>query len=238
VRDPDPGARVIERTHIEESAMSTTQTGTIHTSKAGAISCDMALEVVVIPVSDCDQSKTFFSNLGWRFDADIVVGDDLRIIQFTPPGSGCSIQFGRGVTEAKPGTARHIQLVVSDIDAAHRELIGKGCRVSGCFHGSPFSLAGRIDGPDPNHQSYSSYTSFEDPDGNAFVLQEVTQRLPGRVDPGETKYVSISNLADAMRRASEAHGKHEERIGGPDADWPDWYAKYMAAEQSGSELPV
>lgn len=218
--------------------MSTTQTkNNPQTSEAGQRNCDLKLEVVVIPVSDCDKSKEFFSQLGWRLDADIEAGKEFRIIQFTPPGSSCSIQFGRGVSDAQPGVARNLQLVVTDIEAARNELTGCNVAVSEVFHGSPFSPAGRISGPDPNRESYSSFASFEDPDGNEFVLQEVTRRLPGRMDPTATTFSSAVDLADAMRRASVAHGEHEQRIGAADADWPDWYSRFMVAEQSGAELP-
>jgi catechol 2,3-dioxygenase-like lactoylglutathione lyase family enzyme len=195
----------------------------------------MKLEVVVIPVSDVDRSKAFYQGLGWRLDADIVVGDDFRVVQFTPPGSGCSVQFGKGMTKAAPGSVPGLELVVSDIQAARDALVSRGADTSEVFHGSPF--AKRLSGPDPEHQSYRSYLSFNDPDGNEWILQEVTTRLPGRLDPGVTSFSSSGDLAAAMRRAAAAHGEHEARIGHPDADWPDWYAAYMVAEQSGAPLP-
>src|SRR5215469_9687687 len=156
------------------------------------------------------------------------MGNDFRIVQLTPPGSGCSITFGKGVTSAAPGSIRGA-LIVSDIEAAHKELVARGINASEVFHGSPFN---RIGGPDPERQSYSSYVSFEDPDGNMWIVQEVTRRLPGRVDPATTTFRSASDLASAMRRAAAAHGGHEKRNGQPDANWPDWYAAYMAAEQA------
>ena len=207
-------------------------------SGASATKVDLKLEVVIIPVSDVDRSKRFYESLGWRLDADFVVGDDFRIVQFTPPGSGCSIGFGKGVTAVAPGSAKGLELVASDIEAARAELVGRGVDVSEVFHGSPFSPAGRISGPDPERGSYKSYASFEDPDGNLWLLQEVTVRLPGRVDSDQTTFVSAADLAGAMRRASVAHGEHEKRTGEYDANWPDWYAEYMVREQAGGELPT
>jgi catechol 2,3-dioxygenase-like lactoylglutathione lyase family enzyme len=208
------------------------------TGDAGAGQLDMKLEVVIIPVTDVERSKAFYAGLGWRLDADIVVGDDFRVVQFTPPGSGCSIGFGKGLTAAAPGSAKVLELIVSDIEAARAELVGRGVAVSEVFHGSPFSAAGRMSGPDPERQSYRSYASFDDPDGNGWLLQEVTVRLPGRVDPAATSFASAADLSSAMRRASVAHGEHEKRQGGEyDTNWPDWYAAYMVAEQAGTELP-
>jgi catechol 2,3-dioxygenase-like lactoylglutathione lyase family enzyme len=197
---------------------------------------DMKFEVSLIPVSDVDRAKEFYTRLGWRLDDDLVVGDDFRVVQITPPGSGSSISFGKGVTSAAPGSFRG-GLIVSDIEAAHKELVSMGVNASEVFHGSPFSPAGRISGPDPEHQSYRSYVAFEDPDGNAWIVQEVTRRAPGRIDPATTTFASATDLASAMRRAASAHGQHEKSNGQRDANWPDWYAKYMAAEQAGTELP-
>jgi catechol 2,3-dioxygenase-like lactoylglutathione lyase family enzyme len=199
---------------------------------------DMKLEVVVIPVSDVDRAKDFYARLGWRLDADFPIGGDSRIVQFTPPGSGCSVSFGKGVTKAAPGSATHLELVVSDIEAARRELVRRGADVTEVFHGSPFDPAGRISGPDPKRTSYLSYAAFEDPDGNEWLLQEVTVRLPGRVDPAATSFASANELAQALRRAEAAHGEHEKRTGQRDENWPDWYAAYMVAEQAGTELPA
>jgi catechol 2,3-dioxygenase-like lactoylglutathione lyase family enzyme len=205
---------------------------------------DEKLEVVVIPVSDVDRAKEFYGSLGWRLDADASVGDDFRIVQLTPPGSGCSIQFGTGMTSAAPGSAQDLYLIVSDIGAARAELVAHGVEASEVFHegvlGDRFhhGTNGRVSGPAPGDASYGSFVSFSDPDGNSWLFQEVTTRLPGRVDPTVTSFVSASDLADAMRRASAAHGQHEKRIGHADADWPDWYAKYMVAEQAGTELPT
>ena len=195
---------------------------------------DMRLEVALIPISDVDRAKEFYTRLGWRLDADIVVGNDFRVVQFTPPGSGCSIQFGKNLTSAAPLRGG---LIVSDIEAAHKDLVARGINASEVFHGSPFSPAGRISGPDPERQSYSSYVAFEDSDGNVWIVQEVTHRLPGRMDPATTTFASANDLAGAMRRAAVAHGEHEKRSGQRDANWPDWYAAYMAAEQAGTELP-
>ena len=206
---------------------------------------DMKLEVVVIPVSDADRAKEFYGGLGWRLDADHAAGDNFRIVQFTPPGSECSIQFGTGITSAAPGSAQDLYLIVSDIGAARDELLARGAKVSEVFHEGapgarfhPDGTTGRVSGPAPDDASYGSFVSFSDPDGNSWLFQEVTTRLPGRVDPAVTSFGSASDLADAMRRASVAHGEHEKRIGAADANWPDWYAEYMAAEQAGTELPT
>jgi catechol 2,3-dioxygenase-like lactoylglutathione lyase family enzyme len=207
------------------------------TGAASAAKVDLKLEVVIIPVSDVDRSKRFYEGLGWRLDADFPLGNDGRIVQFTPPGSGCSVGFGKGVTAAAPGSARGLELVASDIVAARAELVGRGVDVSEVFHGSPFSPEGRISGPDPARASYRSYAAFEDPDGNLWLLQEVTARLPGRVDSAQTTFASRADLAGAMRRASAAHGEHEKRIGEADANWPDWYAEYMVREQAGEARP-
>jgi catechol 2,3-dioxygenase-like lactoylglutathione lyase family enzyme len=196
---------------------------------------DMKLEVVVIPVSDVDRAKCFYTNLGWRLDADFVRGDAFRVVQFTPPSSSCSIHFGTGVSSAVSGTVRGLYLVVSDIEAARADLVARGVDVSELFHHqvgeSPLS------GLDPARCSYASYATFSDPDGNAWLLQEVTTRFPGRIDSNATSFASASDLASAIRRASAAHGEHEKRIGAADPNWPDWYAAYMVAEQAGMELP-
>jgi len=203
---------------------------------------DMKLEVVVIPVSDVDRAKEFYGSLGWRLDADVAAGDDFRLIQFTPPGAGCSVQFGTNLTSAAPGAAQGLYLAVSDIEAARDELVARGVKVSEVFHegtlGARFHDAGRVAGPSPDHSSYGSFASFSDPDGNGWLLQEVTTRLPGRTDPATTSFASASDLAGALRRASAAHGEHEKRTGEADPNWPDWYADYMVREQAGGELPT
>jgi catechol 2,3-dioxygenase-like lactoylglutathione lyase family enzyme len=206
---------------------------------------DMKLEVVVIPVSDADRAKEFYGRLGWRLDADFN-GDDYRVIQFTPPGSGCSVIFGKNVTAAAPGSAQGLYLIVSDIEAARDELVSHGVDASEVFHDAPGVYAGtdqpylfgrlRVSGPDPEHRSYRSFVSFSDPDGNGWLLQEVTTRLPGRV-AGDTKYSSAADLSQALQRAAAAHGQHEARTGQADPNWPDWYAEYMVREQAGEELP-
>jgi catechol 2,3-dioxygenase-like lactoylglutathione lyase family enzyme len=197
---------------------------------------DMKLEVQLLPVTDVDRAKEFYTKLGWRLDADIVVGNDFRVVQFTPPGSASSISFGKGLTTAAPGSIRG-GLIVSDIEAARKDLVARGVGASEVFHGSPFNPAGRISGPDPERHSYDSYVSLEDPDGNRWIVQEVTVRLPGRTDPAATTFGSANDLASAIRRAAAAHGDHEKRSGQRDTNWPDWYAAYMAAEQAGTELP-
>ena len=208
---------------------------------------DMKFEIVVIPVSDVDRAKEFYGRLGWRLDADFDSGKDHRVIQFTPPGSGCSIIFGKNVTAAAPGSAQGLYLIVSDIVAARDELRARGGEVSEVFHSDgvytgsdePYLFGRRrTSGPDPARGSYRSFASFRDPDGNGWLFQEITTRLAGRIDSGVTSFASANDLADAFRRAEAAHGKYETRIGqGRDANWPEWYAAYMVAEQAGTELP-
>jgi catechol 2,3-dioxygenase-like lactoylglutathione lyase family enzyme len=202
---------------------------------------NMNLEVIVIAVADVDRAKKFYENLGWRLDADVTRGDDFRLVQFTPPGSGCSVQFGINLTAAAPGSGQSPYLIVADIDAARADLMARGVEVSEVFHeGSPgarFHEASRVAGPAPDRSSYGSFASFSDPDGNRWLFQEVTTRLPGRMDSATTTFASASDLAGALRRASAAHGEHEKRTGAADANWPDWYAEYMVREQAGEELP-
>jgi catechol 2,3-dioxygenase-like lactoylglutathione lyase family enzyme len=209
-----------------------------------AASIDMKLEVLVIPVSDVDRAKQFYANLGWRLDADFPFDNGFRVVQFTPPGSGCSIHFGANITSAAPGSAQGLHLIVSDIQAARGELVARGVNISQVFHAGtpgaqfqPDGAGGRLSGPAPDHASYRSYARFLDPDGNTWMLQEVTTRLPGRIDPGVTSFASADDLASALRRASAAHGEHEKRTGQRDENWPEWYAAYIVAEQAGQELP-
>ncbi len=218
-------------------------TGNRAPDAAGNQTVDLKLEVVVIPVSDVDRAKDFYASLDWRLDADVVTGEDFRVVQLTPPGSPCSIIFGTGVTLASPGSAQGLHLIVSDIEAAHDELVARGVNASEVFHdaGGVFHHAGttgRVSGPDPARHSYGSFLSFADPDGNGWVLQEITTRLPGRIDAAATSFASASDLSKALQRASAAHGEHEARIGREDPDWPDWYAEYMVREQAGEELPT
>jgi catechol 2,3-dioxygenase-like lactoylglutathione lyase family enzyme len=202
---------------------------------------DQKLEVVVLPVSDVDAAKAFYGGLGWRLDADVATGDDFRLIQYTPPGSGCSVQFGTNLTAAAPSSAQGLCLVVSDIEAARDDLAARGVEASDVFHegalGDRFHQADRVAGPSPDRSTYGSFAAFSDPDGNGWLLQEVTTRLPGRVDPAATSFGSLSDLASAMRRAAAAHGEHEKRTGEEDPNWPDWYAEFMVKEQAGEELP-
>src|SRR6476620_5771398 len=219
------------------------QDATSDTSVAGI---DMKFEIVVIPVSDVDRAKEFYTKLGWRLDADYANGNDFRVIQFTPPGSGCSVIFGKNVTPATPGSAQGLYLIVSDIAAARNEMVGRGVEISEVFHDGGGVYAGpdepylfgllRVSGPDPDHRSYRSFASLRDPDGNGWLFQEITTRLPGRVT-GKTAFGSASDLASALRRAEAAHGEHEKRTGQRDANWPDWYAEYMVRVQVGEELP-
>jgi catechol 2,3-dioxygenase-like lactoylglutathione lyase family enzyme len=214
----------------------------MQTEGAARASIDQKLEVVVIPVSDVDRAREFYSSLGWRLDADFADDHGFRIVQFTPRGSACSIQFGSGVTSAPPGSATNMYLVVSDVQAARDALAALGVAVSAVFHeeslGDRFNPDARVAGPAGERATYGSFASFSDPDGNTWLLQEITTRLPGRVDPAPTTFDSVKELADAMRRASVAHGEHEKRTGGYDENWPDWYAEYMVREQAGEELPL
>jgi catechol 2,3-dioxygenase-like lactoylglutathione lyase family enzyme len=217
------------------------------TKSTSVADLDTKLEIVVIPVSDIDRAKEFYSGLGWRLDADYDNGSDFRIIQFTPPGSGCSVIFGRNITAAAPGSARGLYLIVSDIQAARNDLFRRGVKISEVFHGAGDVYAGpdepylfgriRVNGPDPEHRSYRSFASFSDPDGNGWLFQEITTRQPGRIDATATTFASANDLASAFRRAEAAHGEHEKRTGQRDENWPEWYAAYMVAEQSGGKLP-
>ena len=202
---------------------------------------DTRLEVIVIAVSDVDRAKEFYARLGWRLDADFDNGKDFRVIQFTPPGSGCSVVFGRNVTTTAPGSANGL-LVVSDIEAACADLIARGVDADEMFHcanglGCRFpGRSGRVNGPHPERVSYGSYLSFSDPDGNSWQLQEVTTRRPGRV-AGDMTYTSANDLSQALQRAAAAHGQHEKRTGQADPNWAEWYAEYLVREQMGDALP-
>jgi catechol 2,3-dioxygenase-like lactoylglutathione lyase family enzyme len=225
---------------------STAATTDVATDDMSIAKVDMSLEVVVIPVSDVGRAKAFYSSLGWRLDADFPFDNGFRVVQFTPPDSGCSVQFGTNLTSAAPGSAQGLYLIVADIQAAREELVGRGVEVSDVFHPGtpgaqfqPDGTSGRDSGPAADHASYSSFATFSDPDGNGWLLQEVTTRLPGRVDPAATTFGSASDLESALRRAAAAHGEHEQRTGGQrDENWPNWYAAYMVAEQAGTELPT
>ena len=206
---------------------------------------DFHLEIQVLPVSDVDRAKKFYERLGWRLDDDVAPMDGLRIVQFTPPGSGTSITFGQGLTTATPGAAT-AGLVVSDIVAAHDDLVARGIEASDIWHGPPFPVEARQPGPDPERTSYGSFCAFTDPDGNAYLVQEVTARRPGRVDPASTAFSSTADLASALRRAEFAHHEHEKRAGRShlfhrseqDENWSAWYAAYVVAEQAGTDLPA
>ena len=204
---------------------------------------EVNLEVVVIPVSDVDRAKEFYAKLGWRLDADFKFDNGFRVVQFTPPGSGCSLQFGTKITSAAPGSMQGTYLIVSDIAVARKELVARGVEVSEVFHAEtpgaqfqPASTGGRVGGPAPDHASYSSFATFRDPDGNGWLLQEITTRLPGRIEAGATTYASPNDLADALRRAEAAHGQHEALMRQSDKNWPDWYANFMTSEQHGTEF--
>jgi len=201
---------------------------------------DTKLEVVVVPVADVDRAKEFYAGLGWRLDADL--GDEhFRIVQLNPPGSDCSVQFGIGITTAPPGSATNL-LVVDDVEAAHDALTAAGAAPIGVFHDGSggynrFDARVRADGPDPERRTYASFDEFTDPDGNVWQLQEITSRLPGRVDASTVSYGSVADVQAALERAAAAHGKHEERTGVRDDAWPEWYAAYMVAERTSTELP-
>jgi catechol 2,3-dioxygenase-like lactoylglutathione lyase family enzyme len=213
--------------------MSTNEARNNAAENAGDARIDLKLEVIAIPVSDIDRAKKFYEGIGWRLNADRSPSDDFRLVQFTPPGSCCSVHFGKGITPAAPGSGRAF-LVVSDIVAARNQLVAAGADVGEFFHDGP---EGRGDGLHPERLSYRSRAFLSDPDGNRWQLQEVTNRLPGRVEPGATSFSSAGDLARALQRAEAAYGEHEKRIGQRDANWRDWYAAYMVAEQSGNELP-
>jgi catechol 2,3-dioxygenase-like lactoylglutathione lyase family enzyme len=219
------------------------------TDASNAPGVAMKLEVIVIPVSDVDRAKRFYDGLGWRLDADYASDDGyFRVIQFTPPGSGCSVIFGKNVTAATPGSAQGLYLIVADVAAARAELLRRGVEVSDVFHDAAGVYAGphepylfgrvRVGGPDPEHRSYRSFASFSDPDGNGWLFQELTQRLPGRVDTDAATFAAPADLAAALRRAEAAHGAHEKRTGGQrDENRPEWYAEYLIREQTGKDLP-
>jgi catechol 2,3-dioxygenase-like lactoylglutathione lyase family enzyme len=224
--------------------MSVTETRREASNYTGVQTEDLKLEAVVIPVSDVDRAKDYYVRLGWRLDADFGFDNGFRVVQLTPPGSGCSVQLGTKITSAPAGSARGLYLIVSDIQAARDQLAALGAEISEVFSpgapGAQFSndAAGRVTGPASDHASYSSFATFADPDGNTWLLQEVTTRLPGRIDAAETAFASTTDLANALRRAAAAHGHHEARTGQTDENWPDWYADYLVKEQAGTELPT
>jgi catechol 2,3-dioxygenase-like lactoylglutathione lyase family enzyme len=195
------------------------------------VQIDMKLEVVVIPVSDVGRAEEFYSRLGWRQD---VTPPGSGVVQFTPRGSACSVQFGKNLTSALPGSSQRTYLIVSDIEAARDALVAAGIEVGEIFHLGP---DGPVSGLDPERRTYRSLALFSDPDGNSWLLQEITTRLPGRIDAAATAFASTADLASAFRRAESAHGEHEKRTGQRDVNWPEWYAVYMVAEQNGTELP-
>lgn len=212
----------------------------MNTAQQGVV--EMKLEVVVIPVADIDRAKAFYTQLGWRLDVDLSTNDQFRVVHFTPPGSHCSLLFGKGVTVEKPGSVQGLHLTVSDVVAARAALVERGIEVSEVFHdeGGVFHHAGtqgRVSGPQPERRTYSSFASFSDPDGNGWVFQEITTRLPGRIDEQAATFGSSFELAGALRRAAAAHGEHETRTGKHDENWQDWYAEYIMREQTGQASP-
>lgn len=203
------------------------------TSNGSAARVDLKLEVIVIPVANVDRAKEFYEKLGWRLDADFPFDNGVRIVQFTPPGSGCSIQFGANITSAAPGSAHGLYLIVSGIEAARDELAARGVEVSEVFHAgtpgaqlNPGGASGRVGGPAPNHASYGSFATFSDPDGNSWLLQEVTTRLPGR-----GLSIDVATLADLLRETEKRHGEYEPTA--PKHQWSDWYAAYIVARENG-----
>ncbi|MFM0132610.1 VOC family protein [Paraburkholderia sediminicola] len=203
---------------------------------------DMKLEVVVVPVSNVDRAKRFYAGLGWKLDVDITKDDQFRVVHFTPPSSQCSVLFGKGVTTGRPGSVQGLHLIVSDIEVARTMLIDRGVKVSAIFHdvGGVFHHAGeegRVSGPHPARTSYGSFAAFNDPDGNGWIFQEVTARLPGRVQHSTT-FSSAMDLGSVLRRAAAAHGEHEKVTGQHDENWPDWYAEFIVREQAGEQLPT
>ena len=206
---------------------------------------DLKFEAAVIPVTDVDRAKEFYERLGWRLDADFAFDNGFRVVQFTPPGSPASVQFGTNITSAAPGSAQGLYLVVSDVETARKELAARGVEISEVFHAEspgaqfkPGDATGRVTGPVGDRASYGSFATFSDPDGNTWLLQEITTRLPGRIDSAETSYASVNDLMEALIRAATAHGEHEKRTGEYDEQWPAWYAAYMVAERNGDELPL
>jgi catechol 2,3-dioxygenase-like lactoylglutathione lyase family enzyme len=203
---------------------------------------EQRLEVVLLPVSNVDRAKTFYGRLGWRLDADFRFDNGFRVVQFTPPGSACSIQFGSKITSAAPGSVQGTYLIVSDIEAAHSKFVECGIAVSAVFHpkapGDQFQpeyATAHLSGPAKDHASYGSFATFSDPDGNVWLLQEVTKRLPGRVEDTKTAYASTNELTNAIERAAAAHKEHEKQTGQSSTNWTAWFAEYMTREQTGWE---
>jgi len=214
--------------------MSSTQIANEHAAQAAhAATVDLKLEVVVIPVSDVDRSKRFYGSLGWRLDADFAFENGFRVVQYTPPGSPCSIQFGTKLTPAAPGSSQGLYLVVSDLEAARSELVALGIEASEVFHpvtpGAQFEsngTSGRASGPAPDHGSYRSFATFRDPDGNGWLLQEIQTRLPGR-----GLSVDVATLTELLRETEQHHGAYEPTA--PKHHWSDWYAAYIVARERG-----
>jgi catechol 2,3-dioxygenase-like lactoylglutathione lyase family enzyme len=215
--------------------MSSTQVRNEHATQIpSAAKVDLKLEVVVIPVSDVDRAKGFYGSLGWRLDADFAFENGFRVVQFTPPGSGSSVQFGTKITSATPGSAQGLYLIVSEIEAARDELVARGAAISEVFHAGtpgaqfqPDGTAGRLPGPEPDHATYRSFATFSDPDGNGWLLQEITARLPGR----GLSNMDVATLTELLREAEERHGKYEPTA--PKHHWSGWYGAYIVARQDG-----
>jgi len=214
------------------SSMQTSTERATRTRSAGMV--DLKLEVVVIPVSDVDRAKRFYGSLGWRLDADFAFDNGFRVVQLTPPGSGCSVQFGSKMTSAAPGSAQGNYLIASDIRAARDELAARGAKVSEVFHAAtpgaqfqPDGTSGRVGGPAPDHATYSSFATFSDPDGNGWLIQEITTRLPGR----GLSNMDVATLTELLREAEKHHGEYEPTA--PKHHWSGWYGAYIVARQQG-----
>jgi predicted enzyme related to lactoylglutathione lyase len=210
---------------MSSTQVSTEQQGASRVATAQTV--DLKLEVVVIPVSDVDRAKNFYASLGWRLDADFAAGENWRVVQFTPPGSPCSIHFGKGVTPAAPGSFKNLYLVVSDLEAARRELNGRGANVSPAFHFTAFG-APPSPGPDPNGGSYMTFATFSDPDGNSWLLQEIKTRLDGR----GISSPDVATLTELLRETEMRHGSYEPTA--PKHHWSGWYAAYIVARERGA----
>jgi catechol 2,3-dioxygenase-like lactoylglutathione lyase family enzyme len=212
--------------------MSTTQVSPEKATSAGISApptVDLKLEVVVLPISDVDRAKRFYEGLGWRLDADFSNGADWRVVQMTPPGSPCSVHFGKGLTTAAPGSVQGTYLVVTDIEAARAELLARGAEVTGPFHFASFGGA-PVPGRDPQGRSYTTFASFRDPDGNSWLLQEIRTRFPGR----GFSNLDVTTLTDLLREAEQRHGEYEPAA--PKHHWSDWYAAYIVAREQGRTL--
>ena len=212
--------------------MSSTQTLSEHAARTATVAAvDLKVEVIPLPVSDVDRAKRFYEGLGWRVDADFAAGDEWRVVQLTPPGSPCSVMLGKGFTTAAPGSLQGTFLVVDNLEAARAELVRRGADVTEVFHFENSLLRasttkGRTPGRDPENRSYFSFASFSDPDGNSWLLQEVTTRFPGRGFSSD-----VATLTELLRETEKRHGEYEATS--PKHHWSEWYAAYIVARERG-----